>query len=671
MTEISAALRPDAAARPFRLGYRPEIEGLRAIAILLVVLAHAKVPGFDGGFVGVDVFFVLSGYLITSLLLDELNTSGDLNIASFYARRLKRLLPALLLVLLCGSALAALLLAPFEQVEQSLPVAAAAVWLSNQLFSQAKLDYFGSDADSSLFLHTWSLGVEEQFYLAWPALVMFLLGAWHWQGGGFNLRRLRGGLLATATVTWVLSVFLTYTQPASAFYLAPSRAWQFALGALVLLYTQQSAFAIPRALRLMAGWAGLLLVLGAAFTLDAETAYPGFAALAPTVGTALILLFARPTDPRSVHQLLSTRPMEAIGRVSYAWYLWHWPILLLGATVVGSSLGANLGLALLALVLAALTYWLIETPIRRLHSRLARPAIVITVSVVLMAAAVCAALSWNTAARGWAESPSHERYSAVRMDVPKLYAYRCDDWFHSANVNICQFGNEKAEKRLLIIGDSIGLQWFPAITRIYERKGWQILVLTKSSCPMVDQAYFYSRIGREYVEYTQWRNQVLQLVPDLHADTVILGSSYNYPFSHDEWVAGTRRILDRIGPATAQVFLLQSTPPLGINGPDCLSRRHWRAERGLGLPLPACATEVRNARLDTARESLVAAAAPYANAHVIDMSEYICPEGRCAADRDGMIVFRDRVHVTATYITQLTDELERALNAAEQESSPR
>ncbi len=661
MNETPAALRQDAVARPFRLGYRPEIEGLRAVAILLVVLAHAKVPGLEGGFVGVDVFFVLSGYLITSLLLDELNGSGDLNIASFYARRLRRLLPALLLVLLCGSALAALLLAPFEQVQQSLPVAAAAIWLSNLLFSQAKLDYFGADADSSLFLHTWSLGVEEQFYLAWPALIMFLLGAWHWQGGGFNLQRLRKGLIVTAGITLLLSVFLTYTQPASAFYLAPSRAWQFAVGALVLLGTQRGTLASIRLLNVIGGWIGLLMILGSAVLLNAETAYPGYAALAPTLGTALILLFARPTDPHAVTRLLATGPMQAIGRVSYAWYLWHWPVLLLGATLVGASLAANLGLALLALILAVITYYLIETPIRRTRSRLGRPAFVFLISITLMTAAVCAALSWNSAARGWAESAAHERFSAVRMDVPKLYAFHCDDWYHSASVNICQFGNEKAEKRLLIIGDSIGLQWFPAITQLYERKGWQVLVLTKSSCPMVDQAYFYSRIGREYVECTQWRNQALEVARALHPDAVILGSSYDYPFSREEWVAGTRRVLDYIGPATQQIYILQSTPPLGINGPDCLSRRYWRSDLELGLPLPACTREVRNNRLNTAHAAVIEAAAPYATVQVIDMNAHICPDGVCAAERDGVIVYRDRVHVTATYITQLTDELERAL----------
>lgn len=219
----------------FRIEYRGDIEGLRAVAILLVVAAHAGVPWLEGGYVGVDVFFVLSGYLITALLVQEVQATGGVRLLDFYARRLRRLLPALMLMVVCTICMAAALLAPFEQLEQTATAGAASIWLSNVYFAFLKLDYFGPAADTNLFLHTWSLGVEEQFYVFWPTWLMFLLGTWRWQGVKQDFRRLRHGMAVTAGLCLILSIFLTVTQPSWAFYLMPSRAWQFALGALALL----------------------------------------------------------------------------------------------------------------------------------------------------------------------------------------------------------------------------------------------------------------------------------------------------------------------------------------------------------------------------------------------------------------------------------------------------
>src|SRR5690348_7240882 len=263
----------DVRAQEYRLGYRGDIEGLRAVAILLVVAGHARVMWLRGGFVGVDVFFVLSGYLITALLVQDIHVNGGIRFARFYARRFRRLLPALALMLVCVSVLAALLLAPGDQATQATAAASAAVWLSYLHFAFSTLDYFGPTAAHNLFLHTWSLGVEEQFYLVWPAVLALLMGTWQLHKTRLNIGRLKLAMIAIALASLTACVAWTYLSPQLAFYMMPARAWQFALGALTLLYfgkpergadaDNEPGLAAPgighsRSLIRWAGWVGLL-----------------------------------------------------------------------------------------------------------------------------------------------------------------------------------------------------------------------------------------------------------------------------------------------------------------------------------------------------------------------------------------------------------------------------
>jgi peptidoglycan/LPS O-acetylase OafA/YrhL len=662
--------RPDN-ARGHRLGFRPDIEGLRAVAIALVVAAHAKVPGLAGGFVGVDVFFVLSGYLITGLLLQEFQQTGRLRLAVFYARRLQRLLPALLLALACTVAAAAVLLAPFEQLAQTGAAAAAATWTSNLYFALADLDYFGPAADSNLFLHTWSLGVEEQFYLLWPALLLFLLGAWRWQGQRADFRRLRLGLLATVAVCLALSVLLTHAAPRLGFYLVVSRGWQFALGALVFLGAAPGA--LPSGLdrlRGPLGWAGLVAILAAAALLDARTPYPGLWALLPALGTAAVLAAgAGDGDARQVGKLLGLAPLQGIGRVSYAWYLWHWPVLLLGLTLVDAGNPWHVAaLVALSLLLAIASWALVESPVRRAHFLRQRPRLVLVGGLVLMAASVAGAAAWSRLASTWSQGADQTRYAQVRADLPALYAAGCDEWYQTARVRACYFGPDDAAHTAVLMGDSVAGQWFPAVAGHFDRPGWRLLVLTKSSCPMVDQPYFYERIGREYVECTQWRQTAIALLHELKPDVVLLGSSAAYPFSPQQWAAGTGRVLDALAGASPRIGILQPTPIPPFDGPACLARQQWR-DRVLPLA-DGCIAPARNPQLDAIRQAVANGAAGHAGVRVIDLGDSVCPGGRCAAQRDGQIVYRDGQHLAARYVASLAGALGTALADAGLDPQP-
>ncbi len=661
----------------YRLGYRADIEGLRAVAILLVVACHAKVPWLAGGFVGVDVFYVLSGYLITGLLVQEIRTTGELRFANFYGRRLRRLLPALLLMLAVACILGRLLLAPSGQPEQASAAASAALWLSNFHFAFSNMGYFAPGPETNLFLHTWSLGVEEQFYLVWPLLVVLAMGAWEGAKRPPDARRLKwlfGGIFA---ISFALSLYWTQRSPHMAFYMMPARAWQFALGALVFLLVGSPEWRpdvrVPGQRWLpFAGWLGLAAILLAAFTINGRMPYPGVVSLLPTIGAALVLAAGGRGNNAGAGRVLSLRPMQAIGRVSYSWYLWHWPVLLLGAAVLDIHNGwIRLALVVASLLIAALSYHFIETPIRHYRKLLARPRMAVFVALAIMILAGSLALRWGHAALARLGSPEQLPSELAHVDAPVIYRMGCDDWYHSARVRICTFGDEHAAHTAVAFGDSVALQWFPAYARVFDKPGWRLLVITKSSCPMVDVPIFYPRIGRMYTECTQWRQGATRRIAALKPDVLILGSTFIYAYTQQQWIDGTRQLLASLSPHVGRIYLMRSTPTLPFDGPSCVAPRSvlYQALSGASR----CTAPAYTPRDDAVFQWLRTAAASFPNVHAIDMTDSVCPGGVCHAELDGKIVFRDDQHMTASFARSLAPALAEAFSksgAMRTQSSP-
>lgn len=651
----------------FRLGYRGDIEGLRAMAILLVIAAHAGVPWLAGGFVGVDVFFVLSGYLITGLLLQEIQETGGLRLWKFYTRRLRRLLPALLFMVICTSLLVMTLLAPFEQLNLIPAARAASVWVSNIYFAFTDFDYFAPAADENLFLHTWSLGVEEQFYLVWPVFLMLLLGTWHWQGTAQNLRRLRFGMIATIGLCLLLSIFLTYKIPSWGFYLMPSRAWQFALGALALLGSTGNGRNVGNISSLRVsqgtskilatgGWAGIALILGSALLLDPKTAYPSGWALLPSAGAALVLLAGATVNAASVSRVLSLPPMQWTGRISYSWYLWHWPILVLGGTLFTNGEAADIRLLVaLSLGLAVFSYWAVESPIRRNRKLSTQTGLTLAASLILMSVAMIFSSAWQHAAVSWSESPEQRFYDKLRANLPVIYPMGCDEWYASPQVRICAFGDKDAAQTAVLMGDSIMGQWFPALSAAYNKPGWRLLVLTKSSCPVVDAPFFYKRIGKEYTVCSRWRDDALAALASIKPDVVFIGGASSYDFSGSQWISGTRRVLSKIAPVAKEVFLLRATHQLPFDGPGCLARRDWQPAF---LSIPGECSSLAGSRRETDVFAwLQEAAKDFDNVTVIDLNPVVCPDGRCYAEMNGEVVFRDSQHLSSQFSETLSEVL--------------
>jgi len=652
----------------YRLGYRSDIEGLRAVAILLVVAVHAGVPWLSGGFVGVDIFFVLSGFLITGLLVQEITDTGRLRFAEFYMRRLRRLLPALLVMLLVISLLAALLLAPSEQGGQASAAAMAALWLSNVHFAFARLDYFAPGTETNLFLHTWSLGVEEQFYLIWPALLVWLLGGDAHRGMG----RLKVGMFVVLAVSLVACVVLTYVAPQLAFYMMPLRAWQFSAGALIWLYfrvpgqgsvADQSSGKVGAFLR-WAGWLGLAMVAGAGLVFDAKMQYPGFYSLLPTVGAVFIIAAGSFESSSGVSRWLSWRPLQAIGRVSYSWYLWHWPVLLLGHALTG--LDAPLYRAawvVLSLVLAVLSYRYVESPIRHQQRWLRHRRAAIGGALALMVVTNWLCIRWSNQASEQLHNPQEQRYAAAHADAPVIYGMGCDDWYHSDRVLVCAFGPTTATHTAVLMGDSIAGQWFTAVAKVFDKPGWRLLVVTKSSCPMVDEPFFYPRIGREYTECATWRKHSLEQIVGIKPDVVLLGTVSTDNFTQAQWVDGTTKVLGAITASSGHIYVLRGTPFLPIDGPDCLAEHSGRpAWLGFGR---ACSVPSADQHADLVYQWLQQASRHFDNVTTVDMNDLICPNRTCVAEQNGKIVFRDSQHMTATFAASLAPALEDRLDLKE------
>jgi peptidoglycan/LPS O-acetylase OafA/YrhL len=352
--------------------FRRDIEGMRAVAILGVVLYHAHVGLLRGGFVGVDVFYVISGYLITGLLWRELHGERRISFRGFYARRIQRLLSMSFLVLAVTAVVAAHYLPPLQAKAALKDGVSAAFYVSNYRFAALQTSYLTAGGPPSPFQQYWSLSLEEQFYLVWPLLLLGSAMLWRSRSRRTGRRGppSRGGATATLAVVGLASfgfgVWLTHANQPWAFFSLPARAWELAVGGLVAFATPSLA-KLREAPAAVLGWAGLAVVAGSMLALSGSVPYPGVAALAPVLGTAAVIASGCASPRHGPVLLLARTLMRVIGRISYSWYLWHWPVLVLAPYVVGHALSveADLALALASLVLAGITFVAVEDPLRR------------------------------------------------------------------------------------------------------------------------------------------------------------------------------------------------------------------------------------------------------------------------------------------------------------------
>jgi peptidoglycan/LPS O-acetylase OafA/YrhL len=343
---------------PTERGYfRPDIEGLRAVAVLGVVLFHAAIPGAPGGFVGVDVFYVISGFLITGLLLREIGSSGGVSLTRFYARRLRRLLPAALLVIVLTLVASYWLLSSVRFPQVAIDGASAAAYVSNYRFALNATNYLAAGSEPSPLLHYWSLSLEEQFYLVWPLLIILA-------SRYLNRAGLAVVLIAVTVVSCFASIWWTDIAQPWAFFSLPTRAWELAAGGLLAVSAASLAKRLPRSVMTASGLIGIGLVLGSFVVFNTSTPFPGTAAIVPVVGTVLIIL-AGESRSTVMARALGTRIPRWLGRISYSLYLWHWPLLILVPIFLGSDdLALRVVIVFVAIGISDLSTRWIEVPFR-------------------------------------------------------------------------------------------------------------------------------------------------------------------------------------------------------------------------------------------------------------------------------------------------------------------
>jgi len=631
--------------------FRRDIEGLRGLAVLLVVLYHAGVPGFSGGFVGVDVFFVLSGYLITGLLVKEIDRSGRLSLPAFYARRARRLLPAAVLVIVATAAVSVMVFSPMEQVRIAHSGVAAAAYVSNMWFATRGADYFAASSEMNPLLHTWTLSVEEQFYVIWPLLVLLVYR------GRVPRTRLVKGMFALAVLSFAFSLWLTGAHPAWAFYAAPTRAWEFAVGAiagLAAVSVLRDRVGVSRLL----GWLGLLSIVAATILFSSRTAFPGTAALLPVVGTVAMLVAGAATPGQGVGRLLDIEPLQRLGQLSYSWYLWHWPVLVIGVALIPEvNLAGRLALVTLALGLSALTFTFVENPIR-FHRRLSRrPAFSIGLAAVLTLAGCGVALGVRQSAIAAQGSRSHAPYVAAQWDRPTL-GDDCNANWGDVRAEECVWGDSASSRTLVLFGDSHAAHWFPGLEAIAEAEGWRLLTLTKNACPAAALPFNDPRSHTDD-ECSRWRESAIQRIREIRPDAVVLGSATHFygTFTAEEWLHGFEATLGALESSGTRSLVMWGNPSAPHDIPECLSRARVQRRDADA----ACTFDARTALDHTSYRAALAVANRVEGAVVVDVSRYFCEDGECGPTVGGEIVVYDSHHITAStavaLVPLLTDYL--------------
>lgn len=638
--------------------FRSDIQGLRGIAVLLVVLYHAGLPLAPAGFIGVDIFFVISGFLITGLLAREAETSGRVALLRFFGRRVRRLLPAALVLLLFVCLVSAWLYPPLEQREIQSAARAAGLYLANVWFAGRAVDYLGGEAESNPMLHMWSLAVEEQFYIVWPLLIAALVAG---ASAARQHRRLIVGVAMVCLVSLAACVWMTWRSQPIAFFGTPFRAWEFGIGGLASLLGPRLLL-LPQAGRNLLAAVGATMMLGSVALLDAGSLFPGWWALLPAGGTALLLAGLHGNQPSLQARLLGCWPLAKLGDVSYSWYLWHWPLLVFAAVrwpQHGPLLTA--GAVLLSLLLAWLSYRWVENPIRT-HPALAGRDRQTVVVAVLLALATGAVLTWQMAQLAGRSSPAQQRYVAARDDIPAIYPAGCHANFDAVTLPACEFGATGSKTTVVLFGDSHAAHWFPALEQLARQQHWRLVSLTKSSCPSVEVPVFSKAKRRQYHECDQWRAAMWQRIETLQPALLVLANSSRHGVPAAEWQRGTASSLGRLKTAGIPTALLIDTPRPGFDVPQCLARADWQ-----GRPQQqACRFQRSAVAADDAAIAAAERAAVAASGHgrVLDLTRAICPDEQCSVFSAGQVHYSDNNHLTAGFSRQLAPALQQALQDA-------
>ena len=616
--------------------YRPEIDGLRAIAVIPVILFHAGFPAFSGGFVGVDIFFVISGYLITTIILGELE-AGHFSIINFYERRARRILPALFLVIVVCLPFAWLWLMPSDVKELSGSMIAVLVFASN-LFFWRQSDYFDATTELKPLLHTWSLGVEEQFYVLFP---MFLIIAWR-----LGRAKIMAILAIAALLSLGLAEYATGRNPVAAFFLLPTRGWELAMGALIAFYSEDNKRDhFPLAVSQMLSLVGLGLIVFGVLAFSSDTPFPGLYALLPTVGAGLLILSAWPDT--FVGKVLGSRVLVGIGLLSYSAYLWHQPVLAFTRqrSFTPPSDVVMACMIILTFGLAYVSWRYVEQPFRQKHTITTRFVWSFSLVSSIIIASLAASLHMATA----------ESQSALGDDTEALYRIRTclfvgSQSFETLLENHCDsvptssvpvgLHQSRTSRTFVLYGDSVAAHLYPGLVSVAGED--KIIQLTGTSCRAIR-----STKEQRCADFYDWF--VEKYIPNNQVDGIIVSSSWLKPYAS----LGDKGFRVRLNHLFAK---LKGNRVIVYSQPASLSmdihRYVYKLEKfSTTIPdnLEVAADDLR------AVNAVLREEAARSGFEFIDASQLFCSKDRCTVARDGVFYFWDTVHLTKAGSVVLAD----------------
>lgn len=638
------------------VSYRPDIDGLRAVAVIPVVLFHANMSWFSGGYVGVDVFFVISGYLITSILLEDFRT-GRYSILRFYERRIRRIFPALFVVIFCTSIVGCFLLLPDDLVALAKSTVAATLFTSNVFFWRES-GYFDGPAEMKPLLHTWSLAVEEQYYIFFPIIIFFMYRF-------VSTRITAFFVVAGVAASFAFSVWGSEHMPVATFYLLPSRAWELLLGSVLAM----GFIAAPTSGRTanICGLVGIILILGAIFLLDPTSRFPGVNALYPCVGAALIIHSGRNGMTTEVGRVLSWAPIKFVGLISYSLYLWHWPIIVFTKYVWIEELTPSLSVAVVAMsLIAAFFSWrFVEGPFRD-RSSFSAKKIFLMGSAAMTAAVVVAVPAVMTMGL-----PARLPASVVTM--ADLNSYRdpgrgnCHGDFANRHAvsDLCVRGNPDTPVTFLLVGDSHAGAASSGIFEGARRAGVAGIQLTAAGYRPFPTLLSLDE-PEKYIEMNRLLEDVLK---DEKIRTIIVvaywSQALTYRYANKENVpldsatAVESGLVDLARSFPDRKFFLLTSPPVSKIFGGSAAARAQLFHRAIDISIPRREFEEMQSHYLGILRNLDREP----NVDLIETADTLCDASRCYGRVGDQLAYRDNNHLSDAAARRLTPLIEQALRS--------
>ena len=670
--------------------FRPDIEGLRAIAVICVVLAHSGI-GLKGGFIGVDIFFVISGYLITRHIFLESIKTNTVSLAHFYARRILRILPASIFVLLCTLLASWIWLSPLQFVDYSWDALSSTLSVFNYRLAINGTDYFNTSTIPTPFQHYWSLCVEEQFYFIWPLIMLVLAKL-------FSKKSYFGNVVSAVLIVVIaISLYLSYTITTSsqpwAYFGLHTRAWQMAIGALLAVNINKFVNISPKIGSILS-WVGFGSLVYALATFTESMPYPSFWAVIPTLATALIVASGVNLNPYSFEYIFGKNIFQFVGKVSYSWYLVHWPLfvifLLAGER---NDLKDQVGIVIVSFVLAIVSYCLIENPIR--HNQSVKFSLVKTYLLGLALILIASSLSvgaiylknqsiknaitksniQNNLKNNLTQTTDATESAIIQKvkegleiktlpdnlvmpldkfidDKPKFGCIENKlDLIPVFNDPKCTIGDTKSNKTMVLIGDSHSYHWVGAINKIAKNNNYKLVIYTKSGCPMQNITHYDNSLKRDYTECYSWRDEAMLQIEKIKPD-IIINSGVIYlnstPTAYTDYINKLKSI-------SGQVITILDTPrPMdNVQIPECLSKNSTDIQKcSLTLPKAIIAKTKYDEQTKILKQLEV---------KTIDMLDFFCYNTKCPVIIDNIVVFMDEQHTTKSYTKYLTPLMEEQL----------